>query len=38
MREHCRHFTGIQNETCRAGIKYMDARDCTTAGCVSWME
>lgn len=27
----CRHFTGIQHETCKAGIRYLDARDASTS-------
>lgn len=37
----CRHFTGIQNDTCKAGITYMDVRTndsparfpCVDTGC-----
>lgn len=29
--EWCRHFTGIQNKVCKAGVKYDDVRDSSTS-------
>ena len=26
---NCKHFTGIQNDACAAGVRYLDARDST---------
>lgn len=28
--EQCRHFTGVQHDTCAAGVAYKDVRDETT--------
>lgn len=27
IEDRCIHFTGIQNQVCKAGIKYVDIRD-----------
>lgn len=32
----CRHFTGIQNDTCEAGIKYVDVRIVPPKGMYQW--
>ena len=36
MKEWCRYFTGIQNETCEAGVDYMSVRDTTGPGMAKW--
>ncbi len=32
----CKHFTGIQRERCRAGVRYLDVRDTTGPGPYRW--
>jgi hypothetical protein len=32
----CRHFTGIQHETCAAGVRYVDVRDASQPGPYRW--
>ena len=32
----CRHFNGIQNETCRAGVRLSEMRDATGPGMARW--
>ena len=32
----CRHFTGIQNDTCGAGVEYRSVRDTSGPGMARW--
>lgn len=32
----CRHFTGLQNDTCAVGVRYMDVRDASKPGPYRW--
>ena len=32
LRSRCRHFTGVQNETCEAGVRYDEARGVNPEG------
>jgi len=32
----CRHFTGIQNKTCAAGVLYRSKRDVSRPGMATW--
>lgn len=34
--EECRHFNGIQHETCLAGVRYRDVRDASGPGMARW--
>lgn len=36
MQLWCRHFTGIQNDTCEAGIDYVSVRDDSGPGMYKW--
>lgn len=32
----CAHFTGVQNETCKAGVRYSDVRSDHRIPCLKW--
>lgn len=32
----CRHFTGIQHDTCRVGVRYLSVRDTSGPGMAKW--
>lgn len=34
--EECRHFTGVQNDTCAAGVAYREVRDVSQPGMARW--
>lgn len=36
MKVWCRHFTGIQNETCEANVNYRTVRDTSGPGMAKW--
>ena len=36
FREQCRHFNGIQHDTCEAGVPYLSVRDDSAPGPYRW--